>query len=274
MEKVAQEELRMGIVSLHDKSEIEAFARRRPLAYPYELGDLDPFFWPYTVWFGLRDDEEHVQQIALLYTDMSIPVLLVTAPGPAAQVTAFVRSLLPLLPGSIYAHLSEPAVAAIGDWYHAESHGIYCKMGLTEPTRLGSVNAARAFRLTLGDQEEVEALYRASYPGHWFIPRMLETGFYYGVRQNGELAAVSGVHVVSREYSVAALGNITTHPDCRGRGLATIATAAVCQALDRAGVQHIGLNVNTENAAAIAVYERLGFTPVSVYGEYTLTLRR
>src|SRR6476619_5642095 len=116
----AQEECGMGIVSLHQKSEIEAFARRRPLTYLYELGDLDPFFWPYTIWFGLRDGDGIVQQIALLYTDMNIPVLLVAAPDPAAEVTAFVRSLLTLLPERMYAHLSEAALVAVADRYYAE----------------------------------------------------------------------------------------------------------------------------------------------------------
>jgi len=32
--------------------------------------------------------------------------------------------------------------------------------------------------------EELNALYRASYPGNWFEPRMLETGYYYGIRRS------------------------------------------------------------------------------------------
>jgi predicted GNAT family acetyltransferase len=99
---------------------------------------------------------------------------------------------------------------------------------------------------------------------------MLQTGFYYGVRRGPDLVSVAGVHVYSRPYQVAALGNITTRPDARGRGLATAATARLCQELLRAGVEHVGLNVKADNRAAIACYEKLGFERVAGYGEYTV----
>ena len=76
--------------------------------------------------------------------------------------------------------------------------------------------------------------------------------------------------MVSHVYKVAALGNIATRPDCRGRGLATIVTARLCQELLRAGMECIGLNVRSDNRSAVACYERLGFERVADYGEYTL----
>jgi len=39
----------------------------------------------------------------------------------------------------------------------------------------------------------------------------------------------SGVHVYSQCYKVAALGNITVHPNFRGQGLGTILCARLCQ---------------------------------------------
>ena len=43
----------------------------------------------------------------------------------------------------------------------------------------------------------------------------------------GALVAVAGTHLVSDTYGVAAIGNVFTHPDYRGRGYATLATGAV-----------------------------------------------
>jgi predicted GNAT family acetyltransferase len=102
---------------------------------------------------------------------------------------------------------------------------------------------------------------------------MLETGCYFGVRRAGALVSVAGVHVFSGQYRVAALGNITTHPDFRGQGLATLTTARLCQELLRAGIECVGLNVKADNRSAIACYERLGFARVADYGEYTLEQR-
>lgn len=68
---------------------------------------------------------------------------------------------------------------------------------------------------------------------------------------------------------MAALGNVTTHPRLRGRGLAGAVVAALCRRL-REHVTHVTLNVKADNAAALRLYGRLGFTRVADYGEYAL----
>ena len=82
----------------------------------------------------------------------------------------------------------------------------------------------------LGESDllELDELYRAAYPGTWFTPRMLATGRYVGIRHDGRLACVAGVHVYSPTWGVAALGNVATLPELRGRGLARAACAALC----------------------------------------------
>ena len=51
------------------------------------------------------------------------------------------------------------------------------------------------------------------------MPELLDTGLYGGIREDGELVAVAGVHVLSERHGVAAIGNVFTHPDHRRRGL-------------------------------------------------------
>ncbi len=92
-----------------------------------------------------------------------------------------------------------------------------------------------------------------------FAPFQLSTGLFRGIRREGLLAAVAGVQAASRQEGVAAIGNIFTHPDFRGQGLAQTATSAVVAAVKAAGIHTIGLNVESRNAPAIHAYERIGF---------------
>lgn len=81
--------------------------------------------------------------------------------------------------------------------------------------------------------------------------------------------SVAGVHVYSARFRMAALGNITTHPDWRGQGLGTAATAGLCKNLLKT-VDTVGLNVSSDNETAIRMYEKLGFEAVAKYNEYML----
>lgn len=258
----------MNVICLHDKDEIAAFLRRDPLLHIYALGDLDDFFWPYTTWYRLPAPEGGAQ-IALLYTGTDLPVLLALTSPPAEPMRELLRALIPMLPRRFYAHLSGDLAAALAGDYRMQPHGAHDKMALADPARLRAVDVSDTVALTPADLGAIEELYQASYPGNWFDPRMLETGHYYGVRDGAALSSVAGVHVYSPRYGVAALGNITTRPALRSSGLATRATARLCLELLRT-VEHIGLNVKSDNRAAIACYEKLGFERIGVYEEWML----
>ena len=255
----------MPVISIHDKSAIQAFARSSPFQYLYEIGDLDDFFWPYTSWYGVVDGKQ-LRELALLYAGVSPPVLLVhTQTGPAGA-NALVEGLLNMLPPKFYSHLDAPMIAALAPHVTMESHGRYLRMGLTEPQQL-SAPRQNAQTLSTHDLPEIRAFYAAAYPDNWFDPRMLETGAYAGLRINGRLAAVAGIHVYSPEYDAAAIGNVAVLPEQRGTGLAQAITAHVCRHLLACGVKTIGLNVRADNAAAIAAYSRIGFAQVDEYFE-------
>lgn len=132
------------------------------------------------------------------------------------------------------------------------------------------VDRAGIDRLGPEQRDELLAFYERAYPGNWFDPRMLLVGHYFARREAGRIVAAGGVHVYSAQERVAALGNIAVLPEARGRGLARQVTAAVCRSLLDT-TDHIGLNVRTDNAAAIACYSRLGFVRVATYEEHLLT---
>jgi predicted GNAT family acetyltransferase len=109
------------------------------------------------------------------------------------------------------------------------------------------------------DLPELERFYAASYPNGGFTAAALQPGRYAGLRLDGVLVGVAGVHAWSAAYRVAALGNVATHPAFRGRGVAARVTASLCRwLLDT--VDHIGLVVMADNHAAIRSYEKIGFS--------------
>jgi ribosomal protein S18 acetylase RimI-like enzyme len=260
----------MRLVCLHDRDSIESLLRRDPEVHLYELGDLDDFFWPLTTWYGL-EDRGALRTVALVYAAGDLPVVIALArEGQTWGVTSLLERMRPVLPRKFYAHLAVGAARTLAVTHQVEPQGLHARMVVSDWAPLEKIDTSRAVPLGPTDARELEALYADAYPGNWFDARMLETGAYFGVREGERLGSVSGVHVVSRSRRVAALGNVATRPELRGRGLARIAVAATCQAL-RPHVDHLGLNVDAANAEGIRLYEGLGFTRVATYEEARLT---
>jgi ribosomal protein S18 acetylase RimI-like enzyme len=259
------------ITSIDDPARIEAFARRDPALHLYEIGDLDPFFWPRTRWWGLaRAGELHA--IALLYDGGEPPTLLALGRDDEGAAGRLLEALAPALPDRVYAHLSPGLDRVLATRFHAEHHGLHLKMTLRDLDRPRVVETDDVRALGPDDLPALGRLYARAYPGNWFDARMLATGRYFGIGGgDDELACVAGVHVHAPRHRVAALGNVTTDPQLRGRGLARRATARLCTALLADGIDTIGLNVLADNAAAIRCYERLGFVTEAEYDEFMLT---
>ena len=261
----------METCCLHDKAEIEAFLRKNVYLHIYSIGDLDDFFWHNTVWYASKDGDD-LQAVVLLYTVPPVPTLHAISEkvDPMAEL---LRSVLHLLPGRFHAHLSPGLAEVFDERGSVESSEKNYKMALTDKSRIPDVDCSQVVCLTAADLDPMLRLYEEAYPGNWFDPRMLETGQYFGIRNENRLVSVAGVHVCSQEYKVASLGNIVTHPDYRGNGFAKSATARLCQSLTET-VDHIGLNVKADNTAALSLYEKIGFEIISFYYECTISIDR
>lgn len=260
----------MQRIALHDRHEIAAFLRSDPVLHLYEIGDLDPFFWPHTVWFGLRDREQ-LRAIALLWVGQDMPTLLGYHREPDS-LRGLLSLLAPILPSHFYAHLTEGVADALESRFSGRLHGHYRRMVLRDRSALPSQRYPLVRTLTRDDLPAVLDLYQRAYPSNWFDARMLDTGMYRGWFEDDALIGVAGVHVYAPEQGVAALGNIAVDPNLRGRGLATQLTGALCRELLQT-VDDIGLNVHADNAAAIACYRKLGFELAARYDEFEFRAR-
>ncbi len=261
----------MQPICLHDRAELASFLRQDASLHLYSLGDLDDEAWPYTTWYGVRDGGV-VRACILVYTRYELPVLLALGEGDRTPLAQLLRGVLPRLPRRFYAHLSPGLEDVLTGHYELTPHGRHRKMALADPSRAARADTSDVVRLSSGDADAALALYRAGYPGCFFHAAEMGAKPYFGIWGEGRLIAIAGVHAYSERYRVAALGNITTHPEHRGRGHAKRVTAGLCQYL--AGrTDHIGLNVRADNASAIGCYHALGFEAVAAYGEYTATSR-
>jgi ribosomal protein S18 acetylase RimI-like enzyme len=261
----------MLVVDLDDRERLASAFRRSASSHVYELGDLDDFDWPHTVWFGWETDGR-LEEVALLYTQPRLPVLIAIAEPPATAMVELLTAITWSLPSVLYAHASPGLLETLAERYSVDDPAPHLKLALTQ-TDLLAKHALATETLTRDDLAEISTLYDSAYPGTWFVPRMLDTGRYVGVRRDGRLACVAGVHVYSPTWRVAALGNVATLPGFRGQGLARGACASLCQVLLRDGIETIALNVRADNASAIASYTRLGFEPVAEYVEASLAAR-
>jgi ribosomal protein S18 acetylase RimI-like enzyme len=224
----------------------------------YALADLDPQFNQFCTW--LTDQES----VILIYHGLSPPVLF--AMGEPVQLSklfseipsgkytytlmGYCRKIIrPRLEIAIEHHMWRMALK-LEDFPGTRSEGVV-KLGLSD---LEAIQG-----LLSGQHDQPDA----------FVPTQLEIGPFFGLYEGDELVSMAGTHIQSHWASVAAIGNIFTRPDQRGRGFATKVTAAVVKNVISQGIKTIVLNVGMDNHPALACYRKLGFWPHYVYYEGT-----
>ena len=109
--------------------------------------------------------------------------------------------------------------------------------------------------LRAADAPEMLALARLTKPGP-FGPRTHELGGFLGVKVDGRLVAMAGERMKPDGFTE--VSGVCTHPDHRGHGYAAMLSTAVTERLMARGEVPF-LHAYASNAAAIALYERLGF---------------
>jgi predicted GNAT family acetyltransferase len=119
----------------------------------------------------------------------------------------------------------------------------------------GDVPASRRFRiLTADDVPQMTSLVTLTAPGPWF-ERTPELGRFLGFEVEGRLVAMAGERL--RVPGHTEISAVCCHPDWRGQGLAADLMRRISQGIVARGEIPF-LHVLAENAAAIALYGKLG----------------
>ncbi|MBI5563952.1 MAG: GNAT family N-acetyltransferase [Chloroflexi bacterium] len=254
----------MITVKLSDVARLRSFLNTDRAWADYALGDLEPELFKLTDWYGVVNDGAEEQgdliAVAMIYRGLQPPICFLM--GDMRGVDLILDQVVRLPEIGLSVH--DEHLPVLEQYYQVTDATQMWKMAL-DVRDFRSV-PGETFEITLADVPDLQALY-AFGGGDAFSPEEIERGVFCGIRQNNQMIAVAGTHVVSDNGRIAALGNVMTHPDWRGRGLASIATSAVVARLIDRGVSTIGLSVSRENAAAIRVYEKLGFKKHAAFHE-------
>ncbi|ROU04773.1 GNAT family N-acetyltransferase [Lysobacter enzymogenes] len=128
-----------------------------------------------------------------------------------------------------------------------------CRAPIAEPDAGG--DDAPIVELGAAGREDALALTALVYP-HYFRPRTMELGRYFGIYQDGRLAAMAGERMGTDGYTE--LSAICTHPDFLGRGHARRLLAFLANDNHARGRIPF-LHVSQENPRAVGLYLRNGF---------------
>jgi len=123
------------------------------------------------------------------------------------------------------------------------------------PARVAEVDGLPIIELTDAHRADVLELTALVYP-HYFRPRTMELGRYFGIYQDGRLAAMIGERMGMDDWQE--ISAVCTHPDFNGRGYARHLLAWLSNDnLERGRTPF--LHVSPDNQRAVRLYEQAGY---------------
>ena len=241
---------RLETRSTRDRDLLLGFMSRDRLFAAYAIADMDDAEFRRTRW-GVAFEEGTPVAVAMEYRGISPQPLFVMgdADGVAAILGDLIRTRV------AYLATTTDIVPAVEEHYRVEAPSQMVRMSVDRATFQPVLGDA--VRLDAADTRHLTRLYElgltAALPAE-----AVARGVYYGVRRGSRLIAAAGTHVISPTYGLAAVGNVYTHRDYRGQGLAKVVTSAVTA--DLLGiVEDVVLNVRADNPPALAAYRALGY---------------
>jgi ribosomal protein S18 acetylase RimI-like enzyme len=236
-----------------DKERILSFLETDRFYAAYAIGDLEPELFADCTW-AAAEQEGELLSLVLHYQGLNPPALFLMG-HPEGLAAILERQLSPEW---VYLTCRQDHLDITDTFYAWKERTPMWRMVL-RPERFPGLEHS-CTRLTQANLGRLARLYELG-GGDAFGPAQVQNGAFYGVFERDQLVAAAGTHLVSPTYRLAAIGNVFTHPDYRGRGYGTLTTGAVITELQNRGIDTLVLNVAQSNAEAISLYKRLGFEP-------------
>lgn len=249
---------------LTDKDDIRRILLRDPRWCVYALGDLTDRMFVKCQWF--------TPDLTLVLHDYGTTILFADGTGSIEEALGHVS-------WPVHLQVREDAIEEIERHARVTNAKTMLRMawagddaGLTRAADgADGLEVRRLRNLDIGALKRLYADGEATGESpDFFYDSMVAHGVFFGVYEGAELVAAAGTHLFAPEEGAAAIGNVYVRRDRRGRGLGRAVTSAVLHRLRH--LETVGLNVRSDNAVAIRVYESLGF--VTHCGFYEAIARR
>jgi GNAT superfamily N-acetyltransferase len=255
MATATQQGARVGERSLEisvtrDRTLLRSFLEQDRLRAAYAICDLEEREFARSKW-GIATRGGEPIAVALEYGGLTPQPLFVMGDGDA--IAAILREVI--RPRLVYLAADESLLDYVERVYRIDPGPQMLRMYVNRQT-FQPMNGP-VERLSPVDIVDLNRLYGLGFTG-WLPAEAIAHGVYYGIRIGGKLVAAAGTHVISPQGRLAAVGNVMTHLDFRGRGFAKMTTSAVSQELLRTCDEAV-LNVRADNPPAVAAYRALGY---------------
>lgn len=252
----------MEVKIIHDRQEAYAFVKNKSrYDYLYQFHNLEEHNWENVICYGLFDGEE-IKQIALIAINYGIPVLIAASYQDIEYNTMLLRGIKRFLPIQFYTHIDKETLYNVFEEDKISDLQEYMNMGFEETAQDGLKNSA----IGIGYEQigDIKDLLFESYPEAWLDDELVKLNRNFGIYNGDKLVSFAGIHAYSKEYQVAAIAHVTTHPDHRRQGYGEMVVSALINDLKN-DIKYIGLNVKTDNITAINCYKKLGFKEHGIF---------
>lgn len=260
---MAAKELRWGSIrtrrkneqirELHDRSTIRELLNTERNYSAYALGQLDTSLFEKTQWFSLTN-ETNKKIGFVMHSKGGLGEATMTLGDPYA-----IEKILRVHPGPALTYMScQPKhLEAIQKTHHLFSQQEMLRLTVDrENFRPDHENVQ--IKLSGLDVHRINQLYGAEGRPTYYQAAHIDEGVYYGITNQGQLTAIAGTHIVSKEEQIAVVGNVYTLPRYRGQGLATAVTSSTTEELLKFCTTVV-LTVDPKNVPALAAYKHLGY---------------
>jgi ribosomal protein S18 acetylase RimI-like enzyme len=240
----------LEISATRDRGLLRSFLERDRLRAAYAICDLEEREFARSKW-GIASQGGQPVSVVLEYGGLTPQPLF--AMGDGEGIVAVLRDVI--RPRLVYLAAEESLLPQIERVYRIDAGPHMLRMWVNR--EMFRPVDGPALRLSTVDIVDLNRLYGLGFSG-WLPADAIGHGVYYGLRVAGRLVAAAGTHVISPEGRLAAVGNVMTHQQYRGRGFAKLTTSAVTEELLRI-CDEVVLNVRSDNPPAIAAYRALGY---------------
>lgn len=167
---------------------------------------------------------------------------------------------------------SAACIATLGSVYYAQGRAVSGAEHVPEYLRLSQAERERAQnavtyrRMTPEDVPFISRLEEQTFSMPWSADSFLEMiskedARYYVAERDGQLLGGCGVLMIAGEGNIT---NVVIAPEARNQGIGTAMLQHLMQEGEREGLMAYTLEVRVSNAAAIHVYEKLGFVSAGI----------